>query len=81
MEKDLTAIMNQAAILCKYKELKPEQASIIISFVHGSDVFYCLLTGFGKSARFMLPPMICDTVKARVLGESIIVYMRIHHAV
>ena len=29
MEKDLTTIVNQAAISCGYEELKPEQANII----------------------------------------------------
>ena len=31
MEKDLTTIVNQAAISCGYEELKPEQANIIIN--------------------------------------------------
>ena len=70
----MTTIVNQAAISCGYEELKPEQAaSIIINFVRGNDVFGCLLTGFGKSVCFMLLPMIFDAVKARALGESIII--------
>ena len=65
--------MNQAVISCGYEELKPEQASIIISFVCVSDVFGCLPTGFGKSACLMLLPVIFDTIKARALKESIII--------
>ena len=73
MEKDLTTIVNQAAISCGYEEQKPEQASIIINFVRGNDVFGCLPTGFGKSVCFMLLPMVFDAVKARALGESIVI--------
>ena len=55
------------------EEQKPEQASIIINFVRGNDVFGCLPTGFGKSVCFMLLPMVFDAVKARALGESIVI--------
>ena len=66
-------LVNQAAISCGYEEQKPEQASISIKFVCGNDVFGCLQTGFGKSVCFMLLPMIFDAVKARALGESIVI--------
>ena len=46
-----------------YSALKPEQLSVIKSFVCGKDVFAVLPTGFGKSLCYACFPAILDTVR------------------
>lgn len=43
-------------------DLKEEQIDIINSIVSRKNVFGILPTGFGKSATFVLPPLILDEV-------------------
>jgi ATP-dependent DNA helicase RecQ len=57
---DVDTAIQLSSLSCGYQQLKFEQSSIINHFVNGYDVFGCLPTGFGKSACFVMLPMIFD---------------------
>ena len=53
--------------------LKPEQRSIVSSFVRGEDVFAVLPTGFGKSLCYECLPLVFDDMRTDGLKSIIIV--------
>ena len=52
-----------------FSSLMKEQEQLIGKFIHGKDVFVCLLTSFGKSLGFIMLP---DLIRA-ACNPSIVV--------
>ena len=54
------AIAQTAANELGYRQLKPEQADVIETFVKGRDVFAVLPTSYGKSLCYGCLPLVFD---------------------
>jgi len=58
-------VSNLFSELCKtfsfsFSSLKQEQESVLDLVLNKKDVIACLPTGFGKSALYVLPPLMMD---------------------
>ena len=71
--RSLSEIARLAAANLGYVSLKPEQESVIVSFMEGNDVFVSLPTGYGKSLCYAALPYAFDQLRATSKPSIVIV--------
>ena len=68
----IKSIIQECALLLGYSSVKPEQEEAMKAFVKQQrDVFIAVPTGFGKSLRYSLLPLVFDRIRED--GKSSIV--------
>lgn len=68
---DVLRLITQSASYYGYADLKPEQKTVLKSFLQGKDVFVSLPTRYGKSLCYALLPSIFNTLKGLTDKTSI----------
>lgn len=61
--EDINTAINNAMKMVGLENLKREQHEAIQEFVNGKDVFVSLLTGYRKSYRYALLPLVFDVLR------------------
>ena len=53
---DLNPVISFSLSKLKYDNIRPDQRTIVESYLTGKDAYFCLQTGSGKSLTFEIAP-------------------------